>query len=132
MPQPRDSRRNQTPGFRESAETFKALQDDKVATLFDAREQIDEPVAFGVVSFSARPMFFNDSGKWEPWTESSRVEASALDVRIVIARRDLVGRLKQPGDWDSSPLLGDPSKPEQNKNLETYSTFIQYGNAKSY
>lgn len=115
-------------GFRESAETFKAVADDRIPPLFDARDNLDEPVAFGVVSFEARPKTRNASGKWEDWVETSDSIPGALDVRIVIARRDLAGRLKQPGDWDGSDLLGEPAESDRNKELEVYSTLIRFGN----
>jgi prepilin-type N-terminal cleavage/methylation domain-containing protein len=115
-------------GFRESAATFKAITDDRIPTLFDARDNLDEPVAFGVVSFEARPKSRNASGKWEDWDKASGSIPGALDVRIVIARRDLAGRLRQPGDWDSSVLLGEPAESGLNKDLEVYSTLIRFGN----
>ncbi len=88
---------------------------------------LDEPVAFGVVSFEARPKFRNESGIWVDWSESSRREVEAFDVRIVIARKTLAGKLKQSADWDSSPLLGAPSKADRNKELEVHSTLIPVG-----
>lgn len=115
-------------GFRESADTFKAVADDRIPPLFDARDNVDEPVAFGIVSFEARPKIRNASGNWVDWDKASNTTPGALDVRIVIARRDLAGRLKQPGDWDGSVLLGEPAEADRNKNLEVYSTLVRFGN----
>ncbi len=119
-------------GFRESVETFKALSDSAVPSLFVARNNIDEPVAFGVVSFEARPKSRDNSGKWIDWTKNDLIGPEALDVRLVVARRSLAGRLKKAADWDGGgtdgKLLGAPSEAGRNKNLEVYGTMIRYGN----
>jgi prepilin-type N-terminal cleavage/methylation domain-containing protein len=115
-------------GFRESSETFKALQDDKVVTLFSARDTIDEPVAFGILSFEARPKSRDASGQWVDWDRADSKGPEALDVRVIIARRDLAARFKQAADWDGSGLLGNPGEEDRNKNLEVYSTLITFGN----
>lgn len=119
-------------GFRESSETFKALEDDKVVTLFSARDNIDEPVAFGVLSFEARPKFRDASGKWVDWDTADSNGPDALDVRVTIARRDLAARLKQAADWNGSVLLGRPGEEDHNKNLEVYSTLITFGNHENH
>ena len=117
-------------GFRESSQTFKALEDSAIPSLFEARDNIDEPVAFGVVSFEARPKIRDASGNWVAWDKSGDTPPGALDVRVVIARRDLASRLKQAGDWDGAGTgwLGDPAEADRNKNLEIYSTLIRFGN----
>ncbi len=116
-------------GFRESKDTFKALENDKVASLFTARPDHDEPVAFGVVSFEATPKSLDESGKWIDWVKDDKIGPQALDVRLVIARRNLAVQLKQPVDWDGGgKLLGEPTQAELNKNLEVYGTLIRYGN----
>lgn len=119
-------------GFRESKDTFKALNDDKVAPLFDPQTNLDEPVAFGVVSFEARPRSRDAAGKWIDWVKNDKTGPEALDIKLVLARRDLAGRLKLPADWDGAgtgtSLLGDPSKPDRNKNLESYGTTLRFGN----
>lgn len=122
-------------GFRESNETFKALGDGSVSSLFAEREIIDEPIAFGVVSFMAKPKTRDDSGKWIDWVENDDDGPEALDVSLVIARRGLAGRLKLPADWDGAGttgrLLGHPSDAGRNHNLETYGTMIRFGNDES-
>lgn len=119
-------------GFRESTDTFKALADNSVFPLFGKREGIDEPVAFGVVSFEARPKSRDDSGQWIDWVENDDTGPEALDVRLVIARRSLAGRLKLPADWDGAgageKMLGLPSEADRNKDLEIYATMIRFGN----
>ena len=119
-------------GFRESSDTFKALESGSVATLFAEQANLDEPVAFGVVSFEARPKSRNAEGKWIDWVKNDKTGPEALDVRLVIARRDLAGKLKLPGDWNGTgtagKLLGKPSEVERNKNLEVYGTLIRFGN----
>ena len=123
-------------GFRESKDTFKALNDDMVAKLFepepDPTKNPDEPVAFGVVSFEARPRSRDAAGKWIDWVKNDKTGPEALDIKLVLARRDLAGRLKLPTDWDGAgtgtSLLGDPSKPDRNKNLESYGTTLRFGN----
>lgn len=120
-------------GFRESADTFAALRNGSVAGLFTEQPGLDEPVAFGVVSFQARPKTRDPSGHWVDWDQSSRPSGpEALDVRLVVARRALAGRLKQPADWNgagsSGKLLGEPSEAARHKDLEVYQTLIRFGN----
>jgi hypothetical protein len=117
---------------RESKDTFKALEDDKVAALFLERNHSDEPVAFGVISFEARPKSRDKSDQWIDWVNNDLVGPAALDMRLVIARRELAGKLKLPGDWDgagtSGRLLGLPAEAGGNPNLEVYATLIRFGN----
>lgn len=119
-------------GFRESDETFKALAKDQAASLFSERENLDEPLAFGVVSFDVRPMERDSSGQWTDWEPSDESGPQAFDVTLVVARRDLAGKLKTPSDWDgsgrTSVLLGEPDEADRNENLEVYSTLIRFGN----
>lgn len=119
-------------GFRESKDTFKALRDDKVAPLFDPQADLDEPVAFGVISFEASPKTRDASGNWIDWVKNDATGPESLDIKLVIARRDLAAKLKLPADWDGAGsagnLLGDPSKPDRNKNLEIYGTTLRFGN----
>lgn len=121
-------------GFRESKDTFDALRDDKVATLFAPQANLDEPVAFGVVSFEARPKTRDASGKWIDWVKNATTNTGpeALDIKLVLARRDLTGRLKQSADWDGTggagDLLGPANKADANKDLEVYGTILRFGN----
>lgn len=118
-------------GFRESGDTFQSLANGSVASLFSPRDNIDEPVAFGVVSFEARPKSRSNSGDWIDWVENDTRGPAALDVRLVIARRDLAGRLRQPSDWDGATAagkaLGKPAEADRNPDLQVYRTLIRFG-----
>lgn len=115
-------------GFRESSETFTALKNSAVPGLFTALEKIDEPVAFGVVSFEARPMTRDAAGKWIDWVSTEVTGPLALDTRLVLARRSLSARLTRPEDWDASGLLGNPAAAASHKDLEIYGAMIRFGN----
>ncbi|MEO5713164.1 MAG: prepilin-type N-terminal cleavage/methylation domain-containing protein [Luteolibacter sp.] len=115
-------------GFRESNDTFKALLGKTVDSLFKEQVQ-DEPVAFGVVSFTATPRSKDSAGKWIDWVKSDTIGPDAFDVRLVVARRSLSGRLKTPTDWNGGAgVLGTPDKADRNQNLEIYETTIRFGN----
>ena len=118
-------------GFRESHETFEALREDKVGSLFEQKPAVDsdEPVAFGVISFEARPRSRDSGGQWIDWVKNDQTGPEAFDLKLVLARRDLAGKLKLPADWDGGgSLLGDASKADRNKNLEIYGTTLRFGN----
>jgi prepilin-type N-terminal cleavage/methylation domain-containing protein len=119
-------------GFRESQDTYQGIETGAVAMLFVERDRIDEPVAFGVVSFEARPMVRGETGGWTEWLENDGDGPQALDVRLVVARRDLAAKLSDKGDWDglgrASKLLGKPGEAYRNGNLEIFSTMIHFGN----
>ncbi len=115
-------------GFRESNDTFKALRDQTVDSLF-IKQNKDEPVAFGVVSFTATPRSKDSMGKWIDWVKNDTIGPDAFDVRLVVARRSLSGRLKTPSDWNGgSGLLGPPAKADRSPNLEIYQTTVRFGN----
>lgn len=121
--------------FRESKETLDALRKDEVETLFkeDAtKSALDEPVAFGVVSFEATPRSRDASGLWIDWVVNDVTGPEAFDLKLVIARRDLAGKLKTPSDWNGSgstaKFLGEPAKADRNKYLEIYQTTLRFGN----
>lgn len=119
-------------GFRESEDTFEALRKDTVATLFSENPDLDEPVAFGVVAFEARPRSRDATGKWIDWVKNDTTGPEAFDVKLIVARRDLVGKLKKPGDWDGTgsagKLLGEASQADKSKDLEIYGATIRFGN----
>jgi prepilin-type N-terminal cleavage/methylation domain-containing protein len=109
-------------GFRESGETFNALRGGSIAPLFAANAGLDEPVAFGVVSFEARPKSRDAEGKWVDWIKDDTTGPESLDVKLVLARRELAGKLKSPGDWDAAGMPG------RHKDLEVYATTLRFGN----
>lgn len=109
-------------GFRESGETFSALRGGSIAPLFAANAGLDEPVAFGVVSFEARPRSRNAGGLWGDWIKNDSTGPEVIDVRLVLARRELAGKLKSPGDWDAAGMSG------HHKDLEVYATTLRFGN----
>lgn len=118
-------------GFRESRATFEALENDTLAGLFTPQQGIDEPVAFGVVSFQARPMSRVPGGGWTNWTPDVTAAPDAVDVRLVVARRHLAGRLKTSGDWDGAggagKLTGTATDADRNPNLEVYGAMLPFG-----
>ena len=111
-------------GFRDSNDTFAALNKDEVPTLFTPAER-DEPVAFGVVAFSARPKTRAAEGVWQDWVKSPTVPPDALELSLTVARRELAGRLTTTAAWDGG---GKGAKAITKRNLEVYSTLIRFGN----
>jgi hypothetical protein len=110
-------------GFRESGATFNALRGESIAPLFAGNVDLDEPVAFGVVSFEARPQSRDAGGKWGDWTRSDTTGPELFEVKLVLARRELAGKLKSPDDWD---LVGMSSA--RHKDLEIYAATLRFGN----
>lgn len=129
-------------GFRDSSAAFTAVRTDTtgsptIAKLFDPVPDPspdpllapDEPVAFDVVSFTARPRSRNSAGKWIDWVKNDTIGPDALDVSLVIARRELAGKLKTTAEWNGgNSQLGPPANADRNKYLEIYKTTIRFGN----
>ena len=122
-------------GFRESGEVFPALKAGSLTPMF-AEEDTDEPVAFGVLAFEATPLTREaGTGALIPWSKSDGAGGDPflespdfLRIRLVVARRELLGKLASTSDWDSSPLRGDPLKASENRNLEVYEVLQRFGN----
>ncbi|WP_035607789.1 prepilin-type N-terminal cleavage/methylation domain-containing protein [Haloferula sp. BvORR071] len=114
-------------GFRESGEVFPALKTGSLDPLFTP-EKTDEPVAFGVLSFEAQPLQRSKAGQWENWNGDKTKAPTAVRLRLVVARRELLGKLTTAQDWNSSPLRGVPGQVANNPNLETYEAIQRYGN----
>ena len=118
-------------GFRDSADAFKALQNTRVTELFAEDDTRDEPIAFGVLAFEARPKIWDPSTKqWQAWQKDPgqpHAGPQALDVRLVLTRRQLAGRLKSTADWDSHPQLGPPAEADRNPNLEIHGSLLRFG-----
>lgn len=120
-------------GFRESEEAFAALRNGGVAGLFTETPR-DEPVAFGIVGFDARPLVRGLTGEWEDWTPTDDPPAAqpeALGVRLIVARRELLRRLTAPSDWDGASggglQLGQPEDAGRNKNLQVFESVVRLG-----
>lgn len=118
-------------GLRESNPTFKAITTNLTPSLF-TRSQRDEPIAFGVLAFEARPQSRNDSGTWQDWKASSGQAPAAVAIRLVIARCDLAAKLTTATAWDgigpASGLLGNPQHAAANPRLEVYTSLVRFGN----
>lgn len=118
-------------GFRESADTFDALKSGGITPLF-AQRTMDEPIAFGVVSFEARPKTRDASGRWQDWVKSSGLSPQAVELKLVVARRELASKLSSTSDWDgggaAGKLLGNPEDAGKNRGLETFGSLIRFGN----
>jgi prepilin-type N-terminal cleavage/methylation domain-containing protein len=118
-------------GFRESGEVFPALRAGSLTPMF-AEEDTDEPVAFGVLAFEATPLTRElGTGNLIDWTQTGNPVTTGPDflrLRLVVARRELLGKLATTTDWDSNPLRGDPLKASENRNLEVYEVLQRFGN----
>lgn len=118
-------------GFRESGEVFPAIKAGSLTPMF-AEEDTDEPVAFGVLAFEATPLNLEEgTGSLLNWTQTGDLVSESPDfirIRLVVARRELLGKLASTSDWDSSPLRGDPLKASENRNLEVYEVIQRFGN----
>lgn len=115
-------------GFRESRDTFAAIHDDAVSSLFTPNESLDEPVAFGVLAFSATPKSRDPSGMWIDWVKNDTVSPDAIQVRLVIVHRGVLEKLKTSADWNGgAALLGTAEKADRNPYLEVHQTLIRFG-----
>jgi prepilin-type N-terminal cleavage/methylation domain-containing protein len=114
-------------GFRESSTVFPALRAGDSSMLFE-EDPADEPVAFGVLSFEVEPVVRDGTGKWDTWIEGTTTGPQALRLRLVIARRELLGKLTTVQDWNSSPLRGKPEDAANSPNLEVYEAIQRFGN----
>jgi prepilin-type N-terminal cleavage/methylation domain-containing protein len=119
-------------GFRESQDTFEALRQNSLTPLFAEDADLDEPVVFGVISFEARPKSRDANGKWINWVENDDKGPDALDVKLVLARRDLSSQLKTSDDWDgkgsaSRLLVGKPEDADRKEGIEIYGTQLRFG-----
>lgn len=119
-------------GFRSSEEVFSALRTDSIESLYGDRS-VDEPVAFGVVSFEVDPLVRKAAGGWEPWEEDKEDPFAgmpdAVRLKLVVARRELASKLRNVDDWDNHPLIGAPAEAENNKFLEIYEVTHSFGHA---
>ncbi|MBK1881382.1 prepilin-type N-terminal cleavage/methylation domain-containing protein [Luteolibacter pohnpeiensis] len=116
-------------GFRNSLDTINAIKNSSIASLFQPDSQLDEEIAFGVVSFQARPKIRNpETSQLVDWDKSKSDSPEYIELQLVIARPDLAGKLKNADDWSNSRLLGAPVNVDNTKGLEVYQTLVHFGN----
>ncbi|MEI6604331.1 MAG: hypothetical protein WCP35_03400 [Verrucomicrobiota bacterium] len=117
-------------GVRPSRDTFHAIRINQASDLF-SRSPCDEPIAFGILAFEARPQIRNSAGQWQAWNPSLAIAPAAMAVRLVIARRDLSSKLPDAAAWDghgtAADLLGKPALATRNRHLEVYTSLIRFG-----
>ncbi len=117
-------------GVRPSSETFRALHLKQAPSLFTCSNR-DEALAFGIISFEARPQIRNPAGQWQAWEPLMTQAPAALAFRLVIARRELAAKLINTAAWNGDGkargLLGMPSMALSNRHLEVYTAIIRYG-----
>lgn len=116
-------RRCLTRSVRESGETLANLRVGQTESLFSGRKEEAEPLAFGVVDFEAIPKSLSTGGEWTDWEMNDTIPPDALEVTLVIARSELLGRLQTTADWDA---LDDGG--HDRSGLETHSGIIRFGN----
>ena len=122
-------------GIVESNGTFEKLRNKDVGSLFDAppsgSDNVDEAIAFGVVSFEAIPRTRDETGKLTDWVPDKKTSPDMMTLRLVIARRELMGKLKDAVAWSGkgplASLMGKPSDALRNKNLQVYETTVRFG-----
>lgn len=115
-------------GFRESAVVFPELRSGEFKSLF-GEEVTDEPVAFGVLSFEITPLEKDPTtGRLSTWSKDPNQPVDMIRIRLVIARRELLGKLTTTRDWDSSEFRGDPKEAIHNRDLEVYEVIQRFGN----
>jgi len=119
-------------GFRGSAETFEAVGGGRVGSLYQPKST-DEPVAFGVVAFEVEPLVRGAGGKFEKWQAPTDPDAevtewpSSLRMSLVVARKELTGKLRVAADWQTHPLLGLPADAANSRQLEIYEALQPFG-----
>ncbi len=120
-------------GFRNSRQTFSALRSDSSVQdqLFAPQGALDEPIAFGVVSFKVIPRVRTNTGALTDWQPNPTTPPDLLEITLTVASRSLMSRLNSTNDWNSSPFLGQSSKISENKDLETFKAIIRFGNSAS-
>ena len=83
--------------------------------------ELDEPVSFGVVAFEVEPLVREETGAYREWNRTVSEEVpEMMRLRLVVARRELVGKLRSAVDWDASPLLGTPAELDRSPDLELF------------
>lgn len=122
-------------GFVESNDTFKTLRNGDVSSLFtppaEGADNVDEAIAFGVVSFEVTPKTRDADGKLSDWVANDATPPDLMTIRLVIARRELMGKLTDEVSWSGkgrlASLMGPPSEASRNKYLQVYETTVRFG-----
>lgn len=126
-------------GITESNETFQSLRAGTTESLFNppansgtAGGNTDEAIAFGIVSFEARPKVRAKDGRLTNWNKESTTAPDVLAIKLIIARRELIGKLSNSSDWNGNGLLaasqlGLHADAARNKNLQVYETTVRFG-----
>ena len=129
----RDTVRCLMRGFRSSETVFDALKGKRLDDLYEERS-VDEPVAFGVLSFEVEPLVREKGGAWKVWQDNPddpfAGTPAVVKMKLVVARRELASKLRTADDWDSSPLIGDPDDAKRSKLLEVYEIIHPFGHAR--
>lgn len=116
-------------GQRDSRETFASIARKDFSGVFDPTAR-DEPLAFGVLSFEARPRVRDPQGKWQDWSldRHPTTAPEALAVRVVLARRETVPKLTTSAAWDgggrTAKLLGTADAADRNRHLEVVTALL--------
>ena len=111
--------------MRESGDTFAALRVGEVGTLFTRKFPIEEPLAFDVVGFDARPKSADGAGTWRDWTGQSGGPPDAVEITLILVRHGLARRMKTAADWAA---LTEAIGHDHNPGLETHMTTLRFGN----
>lgn len=108
-------------GVRESPEAFAAMADRRPERCYEP-QAADEPLARGVVAFEANPVQRDGDG-WKAWNREGVPDA--VEVLLVLARRESAARWTTPDDWDAAvaSLAGD-----DDLRVETHRFRCRYGN----
>ena len=117
-------------GFRSSGEVFEALRDEDIESLYGENPR-DEPIARGVVAMEVEPLVRGADGEWVRWEENGagpRVPAM-MRLRLVMARRELMGKLQTADDWENHDLLGAYNEAEESRYLEVFEFIHPIGHA---
>jgi hypothetical protein len=114
-------------GMSASGPTFRNLRDGATEKLFVPEER-DEPLAFNVVSFRARPVVRTNEGRWREWDDTFTIAPMAWEIHLVIAHRKLAAKrqAKDSEQWHRQQF-GDPSNAAEHRYLEVFNTTINFG-----
>lgn len=118
-------------GVRDSKQTFDALRENAVDSLFTPDEVADEPIALRVVSFDVDPLVMDGSGRWVDAPLPLWEAPDAVRIRLVVVRPSVAGRLATAADWDgvsamASRELGHPDEARRNARLQVFESVLPF------